>query len=221
MAKICSIDGCEESVHARDWCQRHYQRWRKHGDPVSSMRRHVGDPDPERITCLHCNVDKPGDLVHFHRHDNGNLRSVCRRCFSKQTYKARKKRGRTDEEYAKDREVARDSNMKKYGIDWATFQTMSVAQGGKCQICGKVPSGKLAHSRLNVDHNHKTGQIRGLLCNRCNVALGQFRDDPALLRCAANYLESEVSGMSDIGKIKEVIEVVPVKQPVKQPVKTG
>ena len=69
------------------------------------------------------------------------------------------------------------------------------AQGGLCAICGKseiamiwASRGRTKVSHLAVDHDHKTGAIRGLLCYRCNIGLGSFRDDPALLRQAARYL---------------------------------
>ncbi len=57
-------------------------------------------------------------------------------------------------------------------------------QGGGCAICGKRP-GKVS---LHVDHDHETGEVRGLLCVGCNNALGQFRDDLELLARASDYL---------------------------------
>lgn len=57
------------------------------------------------------------------------------------------------------------------------------AAGGRCAICGEVPDAPLC-----IDHDHKTGRVRGLLCSRCNLALGLVRDDPATLRRAAAYL---------------------------------
>lgn len=61
------------------------------------------------------------------------------------------------------------------------------AQGGGCAICGeRNPKGK--HSGFHVDHCHKTGRVRGILCHGCNVSLGHFKDDPALLRRAAEYV---------------------------------
>jgi hypothetical protein len=52
----------------------------------------------------------------------------------------------------------------------------------ECVICG-------SNEVLVVDHNHKTGKIRGMLCNHCNRGLGHFRDDPELLTFAAEYLK--------------------------------
>jgi epoxyqueuosine reductase QueG len=58
-------------------------------------------------------------------------------------------------------------------------------QNGVCAICLKACN---KNKRLSVDHDHKTGKVRGLLCNKCNRALGMFKDDPKLLRSAARYI---------------------------------
>jgi len=57
-------------------------------------------------------------------------------------------------------------------------------QNGRCAICGRPPKNR----RLNVDHDHRTGEVRGLLCHRCNRGLVWFGDDPGFLRWAAEYL---------------------------------
>jgi len=61
---------------------------------------------------------------------------------------------------------------------------MSFKQGHACAMCGDKPTDK----KLGVDHNHKTGAIRGLLCGTCNTALGMLKDDPAIILKAYNYL---------------------------------
>lgn len=65
-------------------------------------------------------------------------------------------------------------------------------QCGACALCGKVPGEDPERGRnqkcLHVDHDHKTGKIRGLLCSSCNRGLGYFGDDPVVLRRAAEYL---------------------------------
>lgn len=79
--------------------------------------------------------------------------------------------------------------LSPYGINVIEFEVMLTAQGGKCVIPGceatQCPTGK----SFAVDHDHKTGKIRGLLCRDCNVALGYAKDSPQILRDMAMYLE--------------------------------
>lgn len=82
---------------------------------------------------------------------------------------------------------------KRYGITLYDYNRMYSEQNGVCYIC-KKPEVRVDHrtkkiSRLAVDHDHVTGKVRALLCHSCNVALGAFKDDQALLRKAVEYLE--------------------------------
>ena len=80
---------------------------------------------------------------------------------------------------------------KKFGMTLDDYQRMHDEQAGLCACCGRpeqaVRGGK--EMWLAVDHCHSTGRVRGLLCTNCNNGLGRFRDDPSLLRRAAEYLE--------------------------------
>lgn len=78
---------------------------------------------------------------------------------------------------------------QKYGIEQETYLGMVTKQEGKCAICGAEPSNNQHKKRLNIDHCHRTGAVRGLLCDLCNRALGMMRDDTALLANAINYLK--------------------------------
>lgn len=80
--------------------------------------------------------------------------------------------------------------LKQYGLTIETYNALAEAQGGKCAICEGPPCGRKGESgaRFHVDHCHETGRVRGLLCHRCNTALGSFRDDRELLRRALAYL---------------------------------
>ena len=78
----------------------------------------------------------------------------------------------------------------KYGMTLEDYDKMLVEQLGACAICKTVPDGELA--RLCIDHDHETGRIRGLLCDRCNRGIGLLRDDPAVLDAAAQYLRSRL-----------------------------
>ena len=82
----------------------------------------------------------------------------------------------------RDRALARKYT---YGITREQYDALIVQQNGLCALCNNPP-GKRA---LAVDHDHKTKEIRGLLCDRCNVGLGMFHDDPQLLVAAIRYLE--------------------------------
>jgi len=85
---------------------------------------------------------------------------------------------------------AREHSFKRYcGVTREQADSMSAAQGGLCAICRKAPDGKGNCARLHVDHDHLTGKIRGMLCHRCNRALGFTREDPTVLRAMADYLE--------------------------------
>jgi len=76
-----------------------------------------------------------------------------------------------------------------YGLDMDTFDRMMAEQKGLCAICGRPPDGLNRRTNsLHVDHDHVTHQIRMLLCHHCNLGLGAFKDDPALLLAAIDYL---------------------------------
>jgi hypothetical protein len=84
--------------------------------------------------------------------------------------------------------------MRKYGMTLADYERMFEAQGGVCAICGEA---RPEERTLHVDHDHATGVIRGLLCFRCNNALGDFREEYELFRRAAEYLDrdDELAGL--------------------------
>lgn len=82
---------------------------------------------------------------------------------------------------------------KRYGITLEDFERMLLEQNGVCAICRSPES--VVHRKsgkvqpLSVDHCHRTGKVRGLLCVRCNHTLGRCNDDPVMLRRAVEYLE--------------------------------
>lgn len=81
----------------------------------------------------------------------------------------------------------RKSHLKRhYKITPDKYNEIFLKQEGKCEIC-KIHQNEL-NKKLSVDHCHKTGKIRGLLCNQCNTGLGMFRDNIQLLIGAIKYL---------------------------------
>jgi hypothetical protein len=75
---------------------------------------------------------------------------------------------------------------RTYGISADEVDEMLASQGGGCAICGDRP--KRAAS-MHLDHEHAGGKVRAILCLSCNQGIGKFRDDPAILRAAAEYLQ--------------------------------
>lgn len=93
---------------------------------------------------------------------------------------------------ARVREYNRAEQLRRrYGMTMEEHDAKLAAQGGVCMICGQPPSpdGVKAASRLHMDHDHETGRNRDLICLNCNRGLGYFKDDPKLLRAAADYIE--------------------------------
>ena len=74
---------------------------------------------------------------------------------------------------------------RKFGLTPVEYEAKLAAQGGGCALCGRQPG---PGRQLDIDHDHTSGAVRGLICNTCNQGLGQFRDDPIRLAHAAAYL---------------------------------
>jgi hypothetical protein len=115
------------------------------------------------LVCTRCKQEKPATSEYFplHNKKKNGLDSWCRSC--RATYRNGINRG-------KFRNVISDEDLKQLKEEVK-----------ECVICGD-------DSSLVVDHDHKTGEIRGILCNHCNRGLGHFRDDPDLLEYARIYL---------------------------------
>ena len=91
-----------------------------------------------------------------------------------------------------DPKVSADKHYrKKYGITLIQYDAMLAKQGGVCAICNEYSIERTGtHTRMPVDHDHKTGAVRGILCNRCNLILGKAEDNTELLTKAINYLST-------------------------------
>jgi hypothetical protein len=121
--------------------------------------------------CRRCRVEKPAEAFNFKNQKHLRRQSVCREC------QVNSPAPRT-----------RSQTLRRYGLTVESYQELEDRQGNACAICRK-PGGTAGHERLYVDHCHETGNVRGLLCMNCNSAVGHFRDDAALLRSAADYLD--------------------------------
>jgi hypothetical protein len=84
------------------------------------------------------------------------------------------------------REYILEYTLRQYGLTKADYDQMLAAQHGRCAICcSDTPQGR---GRWHIDHDHVTGQVRGLLCNNCNRGIGYFGEDPEVMTAAARYV---------------------------------
>lgn len=88
----------------------------------------------------------------------------------------------------------RERSLRLYRLTPETFNDLWMSQQGKCGICQipMAPKGRTKDS-VAVDHNHSTGEVRGLLCRGCNSGIGSLRDCPKVLLAAAAYLKAKGS----------------------------
>lgn len=86
---------------------------------------------------------------------------------------------------ARREEASSYRRLKKYGLSELGFRALIDKQGGACALCRENNWGCRGPQ---VDHDHITGQVRGILCQRCNLVLGAIKDDPNIARAIVGYL---------------------------------
>ncbi len=99
---------------------------------------------------------------------------------------------RRRKDYSEDEGYRKDQNRKHalkalYGLTVEQYDDMRKAQDYKCAVCN-ISEKEAVRGKLYVDHSHKTGQIRGLLCAKCNSAIGLFKEDIAAMERARDFL---------------------------------
>lgn len=155
--------------------------------------------------CTKCKVTKPLEKYGVDKTTKDGYRYSCKDCYNKQQReyaknnkeKIRERNARKKESrkayYQSEQGIksSRNSHLKRnFGITLDEYENLSKKQNHVCKICG----GKETQYRnrvLSVDHNHTTGEIRGLLCSNCNRALGLFKDKIENLINAVKYLKNE------------------------------
>lgn len=148
---------------------------------VGKLRREPLPGSAEK-RCTSCDETKTVDEFSLSRKatatSNAVYRSNCKQCSSDKAMQwYRDNPGRTAEN-------KRRFNLKNlYGLTIAEYDKMVKEQNHSCAICHRSTEG-----RLHVDHDHVTGAVRGLLCNRCNRSIGLLGDDPVVMRRAITYL---------------------------------
>ena len=162
--------------------------------------------------CSKCERVLPATTEYFYKNKNGKygLNSWCKKCHRKfdSVYRRSEKRKISLQRYSHS-EKGRQSQKRyaatvngnckrknnslksKYSITLERYNQMLVTQDGVCAVCGRpeTAKNKWGLRQLCVDHDHKTGRIRGLLCDGCNRMMGHARENVATLLAAGIYLE--------------------------------
>jgi hypothetical protein len=111
---------------------------------------------------------------------------LCRKCYDIEYAKSHRKNINAASKKWSDKNLGkkRELHLKgRYGISEDMFQLQLKSQGGRCCICKTEPA-------TNVDHNHKTGKVRGILCGNCNRGLGLLRENIDNLQRAIEYIKT-------------------------------
>jgi hypothetical protein len=131
--------------------------------------------------CTKCGEQKPLSEFHKDKTAKMGIRSICKKCYS--SFHANY--------YENNTKKVKEKNKKqwlkrKYNMEVTEFERIKTSQNSCCGICKtKLEDGHLVH----VDHDHKTGKVRGILCRWCNTGLGNFKDSLSSLKSALSYLE--------------------------------
>ncbi len=189
----CKIEGCGKTAFCRGWCSQHYNRWQRHGDPLALTRNPPMQPGATSRTCPRCGQVKA--LDQYGVRPSGAAKGYCKPCMAEydaeyaKTAEGAPKRKRAALKYSGSEKRLDLELRKRYGISAAEYHAMVKRQGGRCAICrSESVMVEQVDRRWHVDHCHKTGKVRGLLCNRCNMAIGLLGDDPDRAVRAAKYL---------------------------------
>lgn len=163
----CSkCSGPAEKAHKRGLCNRCYAKDRLQSMPAATChperKEHCGG------LCSPCyRAGGRAQRATCHPDRLQVAHGLCRKCYN-------------DLPDNKERAIKR-RRLRKYGLTEEQYESLLAKQGWQCAICGGEPK--------SVDHDHVTGEVRGVLCRPCNTGLGHFKDDPERLRRAATYIE--------------------------------
>ena len=132
-----------------------------------------------RKVCFGCKEEKDFSLFPNCKKSKSGIRPRCKACYSSVNKKNRKIRGWTEQD--------KDVRLQRtFGLKPGQYVEMLEEQDYKCAVCGTTEQEN--KKRLAVDHCHKTGKIRKLLCHKCNCALGMVDDNKDTLSSLISYL---------------------------------
>lgn len=127
---------------------------------IECLKARNFSPTKDSKCCARCKLEKPATEFFKSRIKSDGLQSYCKECRQN---------------------LAR---QRIFGCSEEQYKALQANQMNRCAICDET-----TNKALSVDHSHSTNQIRGLLCTRCNLGIGYFKDNIELLRKAIQYLE--------------------------------
>ena len=200
METLCKIEACQRPTEVRGYCKNHYVVALHRGD-IKKVRADRPPPRDGQVWCTSCSQYLPESEIRWDAVRNrwdGSCRS-CKTLAYKRHLDAPLREAKAAERRAnhaaymrkwaaKNRDVQRIKvTLRTWGLTEAQYRALFDAQDHKCAVCGaEARTGKV----LAIDHCHDSGRIRGLLCQDCNLGMGQFADDPNLLEAAVRYLRA-------------------------------
>ena len=166
-------------------------------------------------TCTKCKETRPIDDFHNDRTGKNGKRSQCRFCVlaANKDWQARNpehakecwKRS-SNKRYSKD--VRQKRRLKSYNLSESQYTLLVSFSAGKCNICERELG-----TKEHIDHCHDSGKVRGLLCVKCNTAIGLLNDDAALMRRAIEYIERD--GFINFASEATVDGLLPLKETIR------
>lgn len=224
MPHKCSVHNCTNQVSANDLCQKHYMQVQRHGkvgntrpddwgkrekhtayktwcglrkshrqdmslDWIEDFWKFAGDVGhkPSQSTAFRPDKSKAWSKDNFYWKEHGSSTHRTKE-YARQWHK---KARANNPDYYRDKDL-----IKLYGVTLEWYRNKLSEQNGVCAIC-KCPELAVIRGKtisMPVDHCHTTGKARGLLCTKCNRALGLFRDNVDVLKSAIQYLDANSEG---------------------------
>jgi hypothetical protein len=150
--------------------------------PLSEFYQQRGMKDGHRHNCMSCH--KQGSKDWYSRNREDWIQHVAQwKRTNRDRVNASNRRRRVERGDELKRKERAGHLRRKYGLKLSHFDMLVTAQLGMCAICHRIEM-----ERLHVDHDHASGRVRGLLCGKCNKAIGLLGDDPRLVLSAETYL---------------------------------
>jgi len=150
----------------------------------------------EKKVCTKCNTEKVTSKFHKLKLGKDGLNPVCNLC----RHTSRILHYNINKDFVKKQTLSYERAHEEqrygyrlkanYGITLEDYNKLLILQDYKCKICNEKDSKCIVKKRLSVDHDHKTGKVRGLLCDNCNKSLGLLRDNPIIVANMLKYIQN-------------------------------